>query len=283
MSDDDAPRRFPERPWPGKKPRSEPPERADRSPRPDSPHRTPRPDSPHRTARPDRPHRPTKPRAAAPPIPDDVTPADLDREVRAELRSLSKERADDVARHLVMAGALIDDDPETAYQHAQAARGGAGRVAAVREAAGLTAYNTGRYAEALAELRAARRISGDPSHLPLLADAERGLGRPERALAFATDPDAQKLDEAGRVELRIVLAGARRDLGQPQAALLLLEGPDLDPDQVELWTLRLWYAYADALLDVGRTDEAKAYLTAVATADEEGETDAAERLSQLDV
>jgi tetratricopeptide (TPR) repeat protein len=218
---------------------------------------------------------------APPPIPDDVTPNELERSVRAELRSLSKERADDVARHLVMAGLLIDDDPETAYKHAQAARSGAGRVGAVREAAGLTAYATGRFAEALSELRAARRISGDPSHLPLLADAERGLGRPERALAFATDPDANKLDPAGQVELRIVLAGARRDLGQSEAALVLLEGPDLDPAQIEPWTLRLWYAYADTLLDVGRTDEAKAYFTAVATADEDGDTDAAERLTQI--
>jgi tetratricopeptide (TPR) repeat protein len=220
-------------------------------------------------------------RDEGPPIPDDVTPADLDREIRAELQSLPKHRADSVARHLVMAGLLLDDDPETAYLHARAARGGAGRMGAIREALGLTAYRSGRYAEALAELRAARRITGNPEHLPVMADCERGLGRPERALALAADPAAKRLEKEGRVELRIVLAGARRDLGQPAAAVALLEGPDLDPPHAEPWTIRLWYAYADALLAAGRPDDARAYFAAVATADDEGETDAVERLAQL--
>jgi tetratricopeptide (TPR) repeat protein len=202
--------------------------------------------------------------------------------VRAELRQFPKDKADLVARHLVMTGLLIDDDPETAYAHALAARGGAGRVGAVREALGLTAYASGRYAEALAELRAARRITGVPDHLPVMADAERGLGRPERALALAKDPDAARLDAAGQVEMRIVLAGARRDLGQPEAAVAALQGPGLDPATLEPWTARLWYAYADALLAVGRTHEARDYFGAVAALDEDGETDAAERLVALD-
>ena len=228
-------------------------------------------------------HRPPRPpREEGPPIPDDVTPDDLDRSIRAELRALPEHRAESVARHLVMAGLLIDDDPDTAYLHAQAARGGAGRVAAVREAIGLTAYRTGRYAEALAELRAARRMNGAPDHLPVMADAERGLGRPERALALANDPDVKQLDKESAVELRIVLAGARRDLGQHAAAVGLLEGPDLDPPQIEPWTVRLWYAYADALLAAGRTDDARSYFAAAADADLDDETDAAERVAALE-
>ena len=171
--------------------------------------------------------RPSSPRRVEPALPDDVTGRELDRAVRAELTSLASQNAEAVSRHLVMAGRLLDDDPEAAYAHAVAARDRAGRVAAVREAAGLAAYLTGRYAEALAELRAARRMSGDQSALPVMADCERGLGRPEKALAIASSPEVATLDAAGRAEMLIVASGARRDLGQPDAAALLLQGPEL--------------------------------------------------------
>ena len=121
-------------------------------------------------------------------------------------------------------------DPETAYAHAVAARERAGRVGAVREAAGLAAYRSGRYAEALADLRAARRISGDQSLLPVMADCERGLGRPERALAVAASPEAETLPAAVRAELLIVASGARRDLGQPEAAAVMLHRESLAPE-----------------------------------------------------
>ncbi|HLS24998.1 MAG TPA: hypothetical protein VK063_03910 [Beutenbergiaceae bacterium] len=157
-----------------------------------------------------------------PPLPEDVQPADLDRSVRARLRTLSKNNADQVARHLVVAGSVIDSDPELAYAHAQAASRRAGRVDVVREAVALTAYALGRYAEALRELRTVRRLSGEDLHRAIEADCERGLGRPERALALAAEaPSGMSTTE--RVELAIVESGARLDLGEPEAALLALE------------------------------------------------------------
>lgn len=222
------------------------------------------------------------PRRAEPALPDDVTGAELDRGVRSELTSLAKLNAEAVARHLVMAGRLIDEDPEAAYAHAVAARDRAGRVGAVREAAGLAAYGTGRYAEALAELRAARRISGDQSLLPVMADCERGLGRPERALAMSTSPEARTLDGAGKAEMLIVASGARRDMSQPEAAALLLQGPELAPARRRPWSARLFYAYAEALLEAGREAEGQQWLAHAAAADELGETDAAERLGEDD-
>ncbi|MGH8895016.1 MAG: hypothetical protein ACRDWY_17200 [Actinomycetes bacterium] len=210
-----------------------------------------------------------------------MTGAELDRSVRSELTSLSRINAEAVARHLVIAGRLLDEDPEAAYAHAVAARDRAGRVGAVREAAGLTAYYTGRYAEALAELRAARRISGDQSLLPVMADCERGLGRPERALAMVSSPETKALDASGRAEMLIVASGARRDMGQADAAVLLLQGPELRPGRRKAWSARLFYAYAEALRDAGRDAEALQWLAHAAEADEHGETDAAERLSQV--
>jgi tetratricopeptide (TPR) repeat protein len=225
--------------------------------------------------------RPTTPRRVEPALPDDVTGLELDRAVRAELSSLASLNAQAVSRHLVMAGRLLDEDPEAAYTHAVAARERAGRVAAVREAAGIAAYVTGRYAEALAELRAARRMSGDQSALPVMADCERGLGRPEKALAIAASPEVAKLDAAGKAEMLIVASGARRDLGQPDAAALLLQGPELRPGRRKAWSARLFYAYAEALTAAGREDDAVLWFGHAADADEAGETDADERLAEL--
>ncbi len=222
------------------------------------------------------------PQPVEPEIPEDVTPADLPREVRAELRSASKPTADFVACHLVMAGRLIDEDPRAAYAHADAARRRLPRIAGVREAMGLCAYACEEWAEALAELRAARRMSGSYEHLAVMADCERGLGRPERALALAATPEAATLDPMAAVELRLVVAGARRDLGQLDAAVVSLQGPDLEASRRDPWSVRLFYAYADALLAADREDEAREWFLHTAVADVDDETDAAERIDLID-
>lgn len=205
----------------------------------------------------------------------------LDKAVRAQLRSLSKANAEMVARHLVMASRVLADDPELAYAHAMSAQRRAGRVAIVREVVGVTAYHAGLWAEALAELRAARRMSGSSHQLPLMADAERGLGRPERALELAASPEAAQLTRAERVELAIVVSGARRDLGQPEAGVLALQVPELTASGTHAFTPRLRYAYADALLSAGRTEEAMAWFAQAADSDHDDETDADERLADL--
>jgi tetratricopeptide (TPR) repeat protein len=180
-----------------------------------------------------------------------------------------------------MAGRLIDTDPERAWQHASAAARRAGRVGVVREAAGLTAYAAGHFAEALRELRAAMRMTGAVDQLPLVADCERGLGRPQRALALASSDDVKRLDHAGRIEMRIVAAGARRDMGQPEAALVTLQGPELEGHGPPEALVRLWYAYADTLAGMGRVEEARAWFERAAAIDTERVTDAAERANQL--
>ncbi|MCZ3387796.1 MAG: hypothetical protein LH645_01450 [Actinomycetia bacterium] len=225
--------------------------------------------------------RSTPSRAAEPEIPDDVTWHDLDRAARAELRSLPKEMAERVGGHLAIAGILIDTDPEAARAHASVARRLASRVAVVREASALTAYACGDFESALTELRAYRRLSGDQSHLPLMADCERGLGRPERALELAASPEAKALTPEVARELRIVVAGARSDRGQHDAALQHLEAdPGLRAGVGDLSVLRLRYAYADALVHAGRADEAAQWFSMVAAADSGEVTDASERVAK---
>ncbi|KAK1185947.1 hypothetical protein B7755_008890 [Streptomyces sp. NBS 14/10] len=202
--------------------------------------------------------------------------------MRQELMSLPKTLADDVAKNLVMVAKLLDDEPERAYEYSRVALRLASRVAAVREAAGFASYGVAKYSEALAEFRAARRMTGSVDLWPVMADCERGMGRPERALAMAGEPEVQKLDRAGQVEMRLVAAGARRDMGQTDAAVVTLQSPELASQSVQPWTARLRYAYADALLAVGREGEAREWFAKALEADQGGTTDASDRLAELD-
>ncbi|WP_247597804.1 tetratricopeptide repeat protein [Streptomyces sp. RKND-216] len=202
--------------------------------------------------------------------------------MRQELMGLPKTLAEDVAKNLVMVGRLLDEEPEQAYGYSRVALRLASRVPAVREAAGFASYGVGKYAEALAEFRAARRMTGGVHLWPVMADCERGMGRPERALAMAGESEVRKLDKAGQVEMRIVAAGARRDMGQADAAVVTLQSSELASNSVQPWTARLRYAYADALLEVGRTEEARDWFARALEADQGGFTDASDRLAELD-
>jgi tetratricopeptide (TPR) repeat protein len=221
------------------------------------------------------------PRDDGPPIPADIEAKQLAPEIRGELTTLDKSTADTVARHLIAAGLLLDEDPETALAHARAARARSGRIAAVREAVGIAAYQCGDWAQALAELRAARRMGSKSALLPLIADCERGVGRPEKAIELARSPEAAQLTGDDADELRIVVAGARSDLGQHEQALAVLSTPQLDPSRTGQTAARLFYAYADTLLALDRNDEALQWFLKAAAADADGITDAEERITEL--
>ncbi|APE18907.1 hypothetical protein BOH72_04780 [Mycobacterium sp. WY10] len=205
----------------------------------------------------------------------------LSPEIRGELTTLDKSTADMVARHLVAAGELLDEDPQAALEHAQAARARSGRIAAVREAVGIAAYQCGDWAQALSEFRAARRMGSKSQLLPLIADCERGVGRPERAIELARSPEAAELTGDDADELRIVAAGARADLGQLEQALVVLSTPQPDPSRTGSTAARLFYAYAETLLALDRGDEALQWFIHAAAADIDGVTDAEDRVSEL--
>jgi len=218
---------------------------------------------------------------SGPPLPAKIEARQLAPEIRGELTTLDKATADYVARHLVAAGELLDDDPEAALEHAKAARNRAARIAAVREAVGIAAYHCGDWAQALAELRAARRMGSKSPLLPLIADCERGVGRPERAIELAKSPEAAELTGDDADELRIVVAGARSDLGQNDKALAILSTPQLDRTRTGQTAARLFYVYAETLLAMGRETDALQWFINAAAADVEGVTDAEERIAEL--
>ncbi|CEA07735.1 hypothetical protein BN1051_01057 [Arthrobacter saudimassiliensis] len=158
-----------------------------------------------------------------------------------------------------MAGRLIDIDPELAFQHAVAASSRAGRLASVREAVGLTAYAAEHFGEALREFRTHRRISGSTEYLPIMADCERGLGRPDKALELAASEEAAELSPAGKVDMAIVVSGAHMDLEQYEEAVTALEIPQLDRNRAFSYSPQLFRAYADALELVDRAEEAEGW------------------------
>jgi tetratricopeptide (TPR) repeat protein len=259
------------------------PRRGSRDQRPD------RRAAPPRSSGPDRARR-AQPRAqdagdaaerTGPALPASIEAKQLAPEIRGELTTLDRATADYVARHLVAAGELLDEDPDKALEHAKAALVRSGRIAAVREAVGIAAYHCGDWAQALAELRAARRMGSKSPLLPLIADCERGVGRPERAIELAKSPEAVQLTGDDADELRIVVAGARLDLGQNEQALSILSTPALDSTRTGPTAARLSYAYADTLLAMGRDQEALQWFINTAAADVEGVTDAEERVTEL--
>ncbi|MBW8750411.1 MAG: tetratricopeptide repeat protein [Propionibacteriales bacterium] len=217
-----------------------------------------------------------------PEIPEGITGKELDRSVLAQLKSLPEKLGQRVARHLVAAGELLESDPKTAYQHTLAARARASRLAVVREAVGEAAYAAGEYAEALAELRAAKRMNGAQDYLAIMADCERALGRPDRALTLLRNASREKFSPALLAETVIVEAGARRDRGEIDAALRTLENARLTSQARAPWVTRLRYAYADTLLAAGRPQDALEWFHRTEAVDAEEITDAAERAAEVE-
>jgi len=187
-----------------------------------------------------------------------------------------------VARHLVAAGTYIDSDPELAYQHAKAAKARTQRVAVIREALGEAAYAAGHYAEALAELRAAKRMNGATAYLPIMADCHRALGQPEQAIKLAHSPSVANFAPEAKAEMTIVEAGARRDMGQYDAALRILEQAPLHSKSRAAWVVRLRYAYADTLDAAGRHEDALTWFHRTYAIDADELTDAAKRAEDLE-
>ncbi len=223
-------------------------------------------------------------------VPDEITARDLNGPARNELKTLSKDNAEQVARHLAMAARLIDEDPQLAHEHALAASRSAGRIAVVRETVAITAYALGDFALALRELRTYRRISGNDDQIALMVDSERGVGRPDRALEVGRAVDRASLPVEVRVGLAIAMSGARLDLGETERALLELEIPELDPDRAFSWSPALFAARAAVLEELGRDEEAAEWArradvaaAAIAEQDADSETMEIDEIDEIEI
>lgn len=195
---------------------------------------------------------------AEPPLPEEVEAADLEASARRELRGLGRANAENVSRHLVMVQRLLDSDPELAFQHARYAASHAGRVAVVREAAGVAAYLSGHYQEALRDIRAARRLSGLDLHRAIEADCERALGHLGRALKAAEEADPRQLDDVEEAEIAMVVSGVRHEMGQTELGLIVVEEAIMMFRGDRETLRRLHSVRADRLEELGRLEEAQA-------------------------
>ena len=202
---------------------------------------------------------PQRNRVPEPELPEDVSAKDLDSTARMGLRALSRLNAENIARHLVMTQRLLETDPEVAYAHARYAASHAGRIAIVREAAGIAAYVAGLYSEALRELRAARRLSGmETMYRAMEVDCERALGRPDAALRSAQNALQLDLEDDERAELAIVVTGIYHDQGNDELALITIEDAIRKAPKDTETLRRLHSVRADRLEDLGRVREAEA-------------------------
>ena len=206
-------------------------------------------------------------------IPEEILFEDLDKSVRFELQTLPESLQERVGRHLLAAEmAIADDDMETALAHSRQAKKLAGRVAVVREANGTIEYLAGEYAAALNELRAVRRMTGSNDFVAMMADCERGLGRPERAIEFLKSIPTKELAPDTAIEALMVNAGARADMGQIDAALLMLNVGSLTSLPAGDLRARMQESYSDLLDKAGRTAEAKEWRAKALKSDINGVT-----------
>jgi hypothetical protein len=208
----------------------------------------------------------------------------MPRGMKAELKGLSAQMAEIVGAHLMAAIELIDEDPELAYRHAEAARRRAARLPITREAVAETAYAAGLYEEALAQYRVLRRLTGSPDVIPVMVNCLRALSKHREALELIEEGNQQITDPAMAIELMIESAGVRIDMGQREEGQRILrselERPTLRHPR--LAHARLLCAYAELLLEDGEKEAAYHAFAAAVRIDPEGVTPALDRLDELD-
>ncbi len=208
--------------------------------------------------------------------------AGLPREIVGELRRVARAgRQEDAISRLERAVELLGrGDARGAASEAGAAKSLAPRSAAAREVLGLALYDQGRYREALSEMQAYRRMSGRADQNHIIADCERGVGRPERAVPLAEEALGARIPVEAKAEAVVVAGTALADMGRFDQALGLLRRVRTRDDVAQPEVLRVWYVIADTLARAGRRQEAVREFRKILRHDA-GAFDVAERLAQL--
>jgi tetratricopeptide (TPR) repeat protein len=205
-------------------------------------------------------------------------PQELLEEIRRTTRPADQPHA--IARLSRAIELLERGDAGAAAAEAEKAKKFAPRSAAIREVLGLARYGQGRWAEALAELKSYRRISGRVDQNHVMGDCLRGLGRPREAIPLAEEELRGAASNDAKAEAIIVASSALADQGRFPEALAFLGRARTRRDLSEGYTLRLWYVRGDILARAGRPDEAADEFRKVMRHDA-GAFDTAERLAEL--
>ena len=214
------------------------------------------------------------------PWPDEIFELELEPDLMSELESFGG-RTSTLAKHMLSVQVLAESDPEMSYQHAARIRGRIPRSALARQTICIAAYRTARFKEAVKEESAYRRISGHFDLVPIAADSERGLNRPQRALDFGAEFEREDLDSDTRTELYIVMGGARRDLGDTDAARVFLQKA-VRAAKSPMAMARSRFALGELLVASGDPEQAKKWLQSAVDIDEDAAwTEAADLLEGL--
>ncbi|KAB8295549.1 helicase [Bifidobacterium avesanii] len=180
----------------------------------------------------------------------------LSKDERERLRGLSKEHAENIGLHILAAYALEESDPKWALEHAKWAARQASRIDFARETLAFVAYRQGDYKTAVKEFRTAFRMNGYLDYLPFIADCERGLGNPKKAVEIATGDEAKQLRGEAKAEMFLVYAGALSDLGLWSKAVEIADTVARSKGVSGEYRMRAFQAEQYFLEQDGKADEA---------------------------
>jgi tetratricopeptide (TPR) repeat protein len=156
------------------------------------------------------------------------------------------------------------------------------QVAAVRELAGFAAYRSGRWREAVRQLKAFGALTDSTEHLPVLMDCERALHKPKRVADLWSELRHSSPEPDVLAEGRIVAAAAMADAGDVSGAISMLTtaGASRALRNPSGRHVRQWYLLADLYERSGDLPRARQYFERVLKADPDA-YDVAERLRGL--
>ena len=197
-------------------------------------------------------------RPGEPKMPKGIEWSMLSTDDRERLRGLSKEHAENIGLHILAAYTLEERDPELALEHAKWVAHQASRIDFARETLAFVAYRQGDYKLALREFRTAFRMNGFLDYLPFIADCERGMGEPKKAIETAMSDDAKYLRGESKAEMFLVYAGALGDLELWDKAIEIVHTLGRSKGLAGEYRMRAVQAEQYFLEQVGRSDEAVA-------------------------
>ena len=197
-------------------------------------------------------------RPGEPKMPKGIEWSMLSTDDRERLRGLSKEHAENIGLHILAAYTLEERDPELALEHAKWVAHQASRIDFARETLAFVAYRQGDYKLALREFRTAFRMNGFLDYLPFIADCERGMGEPKKAIETAMSDDAKYLRGESKAEMFLVYAGARGDLELWDKAIEIVHTLGRSKGLAGEYRMRAVQAEQYFLEQAGRSDEAVA-------------------------